>query len=180
MNDDTKAVVAEALKEGLVATPVKEGNPGGILEAVPSWKVMGLSVGDAVKGAAAAGVGDVVVRLVLPRLPTNIGGTTGVNTTSAIAKAIAAFLLQSGPAKKFLGGNASNFGSLLLVIDAINDVVQVRTSVANLLGRLVSGFVPGSGLVFGGNQPKPVAPERVVAEAVQVADSYYAKAFGGK
>lgn len=174
MSDAIETIVTNGLKAApstaLATAPVKEGNPlSGVLDSIPSMKVFGLNVGDAVKGMAVAGIGDVAVRILVSKLPANIGG--GVNTNSAIAKGVVAALLQSGQAKKFLGANAANWGSFLLTVDALNDLVQVRASVSRLVSKFTSGFLPGSGLVWGGHTDDP-KPNNVVAQAGQVVQNY--------
>lgn len=191
MSDDIKTIVAEALKaaNATPSPPVKEGDPGvsGVLENIPSMKIMGLQVGDAVKGLIAAGAGDVAVAILKSKMPPSTAGQ--INVSAAIAKGGIAWLFQTKQVKGFLGSTAANIGSALLVMDAITEVVQVRTSVFNMIKKFTGTLVPGSGLVFGGqNHPPTVSavttgshnlPTSTVIQAGRVVEDYYAHLGGG-
>lgn len=128
----TTAVATQEVELG------KFGLGGGILNKLPDIKVMGLPVGDALKGAVVAGVGDAIsgLRDVVDK-DHKIPGW-------AIPAGVA-LALNLKPVKGFLGERAVQMGQFLLIYEALQGAVDVRGKVRDMLSRFIPQGAGGGG-----------------------------------
>lgn len=119
---------------------------GGILDKIPKVEVLGMPLGDGLKGAAILGVSDVIAGF------KDVVDKDGKIPGWAIPIGVA-FVLNIKFVRDFLGQGTVDFGKRLLAVEAIQGAVDVRGKVRDFLG----GFLP-----------KPKAPPAAPARAQNV------------
>lgn len=110
-----------------------------IADKIPSFKVFGLHVGDAAKGAVAAAVGDTIGTMAIRFLP---AGILGSQYSGALIKGAMAAALQERHVKGFIGSDAAAVGSLILTYEALISIFNLRGKTYSLLAGL-TGKMPG-------------------------------------
>ena len=84
----------------------------GMLDGLAKTKVLGLPIGAAATGLAAAGIGDIISGFISGVIPTGIAGTW----TPAITKLLMAWLIKSKTISGFIGSTAADTGALIFTI----------------------------------------------------------------
>jgi len=122
------------------AEDLEDVGRAGILDKIPNWKIIGLPVGEVVKGGIAAAVGDTAGTLLIRFLP---GGLSASPYAPAILKLGAAALLQWKPVKGVLGSDAAAVGTLLLTYEGVMSLFNLRAKAYGMLTGLTAGFTGG-------------------------------------
>lgn len=130
----------------------------GVLASITQFEVMGIPIGAVAAGAGIGGVGDAVSGILtgfVPQAP-----------TWAVKGAMAFAVGRYG--SKILGQHAAQVGTLFLAYDAIQELFNIRASVANIIGGLTGKVVRNSPPRFTG----------AGTGAKSTGGSYYKKAMG--
>ncbi|KKN50491.1 hypothetical protein LCGC14_0632160 [marine sediment metagenome] len=104
---------------------------------------MGLPIGAVAGGAAIGGVGDVLSGVItgfVPQLP-----------SWAVKAAAALGIMQYGG--RFVGKEIAQLGGLFLTYDAVQELFNIRLSVANIVGGLTGRVIAHSPPAFTGAGP---------------------------
>ena len=117
----------------------------GVLSGLTDFKIAGLPLGTVAGGAVAGGVGDALAGVVsgfAPQFP-----------SWAIKFAAAWGLMQWGG--KLLGKDIAQIGGLFLTYDGVQELVNIRGSVSNVIGGMTGKLVKQSPPVLTGAKGSP-------------------------
>lgn len=112
----------------------------GQLADVAKWQIASIPIGAVAVGAAVGGIGDAAAGLVrgfAPQAP-----------SWAVKGALAWATINWG--SKWLGKEAAQMGALFLTYDAVQELFNIRQSVANIVGGLTGKVVSFSPPAFTG------------------------------
>jgi len=132
----------------------------GILSQVSKFEVMGLPLGAVASGAIVGGAGDAIAGVVTgfaPQAP-----------TWSIKGGLAFLVAKYG--KNLIGAGAAQVGALFLTYDAVQELFNIRASMANIISGITGKVVKQSPPRFTGSG----------GAAAVGSSSYYSKAMGGK
>ena len=134
--------------------------PNGILTGISEWRIFGLPVGAVAGGAIVGGVGDALSGAVVGLVP---------QAPSWAVKAAAAWaVVQWGP--KIIGKEVAQVGALFLTYDAVQELFNLRGSIANIISGVVGGVKRQS-------PPVALGPKGVIQPNAAARD-YYSAAEG--
>ena len=106
----------------------------GVLSGLTDFKIAGLPLGTVAGGAVAGGVGDALAGVVTgfaPQFP------------SWAVKFLAAWgIMQWGP--RIMGKDIAQIGGLFLTYDGVQELVNIRGSVSNVIGGMTGRLVKQS------------------------------------
>lgn len=112
----------------------------GMLSGLTEFRIMGLPLGAVAGGAAIGGVGDALAGLVTGFVPA---------FPSWAVKALSAFaVIQWGP--RIVGKELAQLGGLFLTYDAVQELFNIRGSVANIVGGVTGKVIKQSPPAFTG------------------------------
>ena len=131
-----------------------------ILTGISEWRIFGLPVGAVAGGAIAGGVGDALSGVVVSLVPQAPSWAVKAATAWAVA--------QWGP--KIIGKEVSQVGALFLTYDAVQELFNLRGSIANIISGVVGGVKRQS-------PPVALGPKGVIQPNAAARD-YYSAAEG--
>jgi len=108
---------------------------GGWIDKIPSFKLMGVPVGDAAKGMVVAGLGDGLGVAAIKFLPASL---TNNRFSIPVLKALTIMVLNWQPVKGFLGRDAVEKGSIILAYEGLMGLWNGRAQVAGILGKVTN------------------------------------------
>lgn len=122
-----------------------------ILTGISDWRIFGLPVGAVAGGAIVGGVGDALSGAVVGLVPQA--------PSWAVKAATAWAVVQWGP--KIIGKEVAQVGALFLTYDAVQELFNIRGSIANIIAGVTGKVVKHSPPAFTGAKGGPgptVAP----------------------
>jgi len=161
----------------VILAPVLPILGAGMLSGVSKIKVLDLDLGAAVVGGAVAGFGDALTGVIYGLAPQ----LQQAKYAGALSKGLMAFAVKKWGGK-LVGEEAAGFGSLFLTYDAIQEFVDIRGSVSNIVGGLLGKVTHNSPWVAHGpgTGAKQLGPGQAVNEAKDVADNTWSRITAGR
>ena len=116
----------------------------GLIDKIPDFKFSNIPIGNAIRGLTAWGLGDVGALVINRYMPTRkkANGEVVPLLPVGATKIGLALLFQEGHVKATLGPVSSNIGSLLLTMDGINSLFDLRGKVRNNAFTAINKFLP--------------------------------------